>query len=218
MTVMHFNCWTFLVLLYRNFIRYEMAVRQMSECEPFLYNKLLVVVAMIFVSCLGELQWIVLSSDISNSDETRKNLVFCDFQPATWYQLKVSAVNDAGKTTALYNVATTKLNGGNYNINYWIAINAPRLPCTVTICTFYCTGKIAAAYNMHTLTFGLLLCVFCLYFLNIPRAHTNTWSVSGKWTVRRCYSDCQPERLATNNDSGHHDCIYISYNVISKRI
>lgn len=95
-----------------------MAVRQMSECEPFLYNKLLVVVAMIFVSCLGELQWIVLSSDISNSDETRKNLVFCDFQPATWYQLKVSAVNDAGKTTALYNVATTKLNGGNYNINY----------------------------------------------------------------------------------------------------
>ncbi|XP_055315179.1 cell adhesion molecule Dscam2 isoform X2 [Sitodiplosis mosellana] len=59
----------------------------------------------------GELQWTVLSSDISNSDETRKNLVFCDFQPAKWYQLKVSAVNDAGRTTALYNVATTKLNG-----------------------------------------------------------------------------------------------------------
>ncbi|XP_031617665.1 Down syndrome cell adhesion molecule-like protein Dscam2 isoform X3 [Contarinia nasturtii] len=59
----------------------------------------------------GELQWTVLSSDISNSDETQRNLVFCDFQPATWYQLKVAAINDAGKTTALYNVATTKLNG-----------------------------------------------------------------------------------------------------------
>lgn len=64
---------------------------------------------------LGEIQWIVLSSDISNVDETRRNLVFCDFQPATWYQLKVSAVNDAGKTTALYNIATTKINGGNHN-------------------------------------------------------------------------------------------------------
>lgn len=65
-----------------------------------------------------QLQWTVLSSDTSNSDENRKNLVFCDFQPATWYQLKVSAVNDAGKTVALYNVATTKLNGGNCTINY----------------------------------------------------------------------------------------------------
>lgn len=61
----------------------------------------------------GELRWTVLSSDISSADETRNNLIFCDFRPATWYQLKVSATNDAGKTTAHYNIATTKLNGGN---------------------------------------------------------------------------------------------------------
>lgn len=62
----------------------------------------------------GELQWTVLSSDISYSDESLNSLAFCDFQLATWYQFKVSAMNDAGKTTALYNVATTKSNGGNY--------------------------------------------------------------------------------------------------------
>lgn len=64
----------------------------------------------------GELRWTVVSSDISNSDENRNNLVFCDFLPATWYQLKMSATNDAGKTTAHYNFATTKINGGNYLI------------------------------------------------------------------------------------------------------
>lgn len=62
----------------------------------------------------GELRWTVLSSDISDSDENHNNLIFCDFRPATWYQLKVSATNDAGKTTATYNVATTKINGGVY--------------------------------------------------------------------------------------------------------
>lgn len=67
----------------------------------------------LFVIPLGEIRWTVLSSDIANSDENRNNLIFCDFRPATWYQLKVSATNDAGRTTAHYNIATTKLNGGN---------------------------------------------------------------------------------------------------------
>lgn len=67
-----------------------------------------------YFSNSGDIRWTVVSSDISNSDEKRENLVFCDFQPATWYQLKVSATNDAGKTTALYDFATTKVNGGNY--------------------------------------------------------------------------------------------------------
>lgn len=60
----------------------------------------------------GDIRWTVVSSDIANSDENRENLVFCDFLPATWYQLKVSAINDAGKTMALYDFATTKINGG----------------------------------------------------------------------------------------------------------
>lgn len=67
-----------------------------------------------FPAFAGELRWTVVSSDISNSDENRDNLIFCDFSPATWYQLKVSATNDAGKTMAHYNFATTKLNGGKF--------------------------------------------------------------------------------------------------------
>lgn len=62
----------------------------------------------------GDIRWTVVSSDISNSDESRENMVFCDFLPATWYQLKVLAMNDAGKTTALYDFATTRINGGNW--------------------------------------------------------------------------------------------------------
>lgn len=38
-------------------------------------------------------------------------MTFCDFLPATWYQLKISATNDAGKTVAQYNFATTRLDG-----------------------------------------------------------------------------------------------------------
>lgn len=65
-----------------------------------------------FVSLyLGDTRWTVVTSDISNSDENRENLVFCDFISATWYQLKMSATNDAGKTSAQYYFGTTNLNG-----------------------------------------------------------------------------------------------------------
>lgn len=60
---------------------------------------------------IGDIRWTVVSSDISNSDENRESLVFCDFSPATWYQLKMSATNDAGRTSATYNFATTNLSG-----------------------------------------------------------------------------------------------------------
>lgn len=107
----YINCWTSLLCL------------EMWKCglEPNVWHaqQNILRFSVVFLSYSGELQWTVLSSDISNSDETRKNLAFCDFQPATWYQFKVSAINDAGKTTALYNVATTKLNGGNYYHIYY---------------------------------------------------------------------------------------------------
>jgi hypothetical protein len=62
---------------------------------------------------LGDVRWTVVSSDTSGSEGTKDNLVFCDFKPASWYQLKTSAVNDAGKTSIQYNFATTTLNGGD---------------------------------------------------------------------------------------------------------
>lgn len=62
---------------------------------------------------LGEARWTVVSSDTSGTDGTSEQLVYCDFLPASWYQLKISATNDAGKTTAQYNFATTTVTGGN---------------------------------------------------------------------------------------------------------
>lgn len=59
----------------------------------------------------GDIRWTVVSSDISNSDENRESLSFCDFTPATWYQLKMSASNDAGRTLTMQNFATTNLAG-----------------------------------------------------------------------------------------------------------
>lgn len=53
----------------------------------------------------------MVTSDISNAEENREQLMFCDFQPAKWYQLRISAINDAGKTTEHYNFATTNYDG-----------------------------------------------------------------------------------------------------------
>lgn len=60
---------------------------------------------------LGDIRWTVVSSDISNAGEHRDALDFCDFAPATWYQLKMSASNDAGRTMTTLNFATLNLAG-----------------------------------------------------------------------------------------------------------
>lgn len=61
---------------------------------------------------LGDVRWTVVSSDTSSSDGNKDNLVFCDFKSASWYQLKISAKNEAGKTSVSYNFATTTVTGG----------------------------------------------------------------------------------------------------------
>ncbi|XP_059217414.1 cell adhesion molecule Dscam2 [Stomoxys calcitrans] len=60
---------------------------------------------------LGDIRWTVVTSDISNAEENRENLIFCEFQPAKWYQLRISATNDAGKTMEHYHFATTNIDG-----------------------------------------------------------------------------------------------------------
>ncbi|TMW46957.1 hypothetical protein DOY81_007959 [Sarcophaga bullata] len=60
---------------------------------------------------LGDIRWTVVTSDISNAEENRENLIFCDFLPAKWYQLRISATNDAGKTAEHYHFATTNIDG-----------------------------------------------------------------------------------------------------------
>lgn len=59
----------------------------------------------------GSLRWTLVTSDISNAEESREKLIFCDFLPAKWYQLRISATNDAGKTTEQYYVSTKSLDG-----------------------------------------------------------------------------------------------------------
>ncbi|KAH8382248.1 hypothetical protein KR009_002562, partial [Drosophila setifemur] len=60
---------------------------------------------------MGDIRWTVVTSDISNAEENRENLIFCDFLPAKWYQLRISATNDAGKTTEHYHFSTTSIDG-----------------------------------------------------------------------------------------------------------
>lgn len=60
----------------------------------------------------GERIWTVVSSDISSAETNKENLVFCEFKSASWYQLKITAKNEAGKTSVQYNFATTTTNGG----------------------------------------------------------------------------------------------------------
>lgn len=52
-----------------------------------------------------------MSSDISNSEENRDRMVYCDFLPGTWYQLKMAAINDAGRSSVTFNFATTNMAG-----------------------------------------------------------------------------------------------------------
>lgn len=65
---------------------------------------------------LGDHRWTVVSSDTSSLDGNRDSLIFCDFKPASWYQLRIAARNEAGKTSIQYNFATTTVDGGKCQI------------------------------------------------------------------------------------------------------
>lgn len=61
---------------------------------------------------LADHRWTVVSSDTSSLDGNKDSLIFCDFTPASWYQLRIAAQNEAGKTSIQYNFATTTIDGG----------------------------------------------------------------------------------------------------------
>lgn len=56
---------------------------------------------------LGTQKWILVSAGASGDKLLVQELI-----PATWYQLKVAARNDAGEAHGLFNFATTTLMGG----------------------------------------------------------------------------------------------------------
>jgi hypothetical protein len=43
-----------------------------------------------------------------------------DLQPATWYQLRLTAHNDAGSTRAHFRFATTTITGGKAQLKYYV--------------------------------------------------------------------------------------------------
>lgn len=51
---------------------------------------------------------------VSNSVKPGGNFVVLDLSPATWYNLRVTAHNNAGSTVAEYEFATLTLTGGKY--------------------------------------------------------------------------------------------------------
>ncbi|KAJ8980637.1 hypothetical protein NQ317_017933 [Molorchus minor] len=51
--------------------------------------------------------WIVVAKSV-----TEENIAVQDLEPATWYQLKISADNDAGTVKGFFNFATTTISGG----------------------------------------------------------------------------------------------------------
>lgn len=65
---------------------------------------------------LGDIRWTVVSSDISSAETNKETLVFCEFKSARWYQLKITAKNEAGKTSIQYNFATTTVTGGECDV------------------------------------------------------------------------------------------------------
>lgn len=56
---------------------------------------------------LGTHKWNLISNSILD-----EKIVIQNLEPATWYQLKITAENDAGKITGHFNCATTTLSGG----------------------------------------------------------------------------------------------------------
>ena len=58
-----------------------------------------------------QIEW----NQISNNVKPGGNFVVLDLEPATWYNLRITAHNNAGFTVAEYEFATLTITGGNYS-------------------------------------------------------------------------------------------------------
>lgn len=62
----------------------------------------------VFFSKRDQIDW----NQISNNVKPGGNFVVLDLEPATWYNLRVTAHNNAGFTVAEYEFATLTITGG----------------------------------------------------------------------------------------------------------
>lgn len=58
-----------------------------------------------------QIEW----NQISNNVKPDNNYVVLDLEPATWYNLRITAHNSAGFTVAEYDFATLTVTGGIYD-------------------------------------------------------------------------------------------------------
>lgn len=66
------------------------------------------------IICLfsDQIEW----NQISNNVKPDNNYVVLDLEPATWYNLRITAHNSAGFTVAEYDFATLTVTGGIYDL------------------------------------------------------------------------------------------------------
>lgn len=72
--------------------------------------------------CRDQTEW----NQISNNVKPGGNFVVLDLEPATWYNVRITAHNSAGFTVAEYEFATLTVTGGTFEVKYCFTINFPR--------------------------------------------------------------------------------------------
>lgn len=76
----------------------------------------------------GEKSWNLIAKSVSE-----ERIIVHDLSPSTWYQLKISAQNDAGTVSEVFHFATTSLNGGTLFVNNFQRVTAQSAVCFRTV-------------------------------------------------------------------------------------
>lgn len=64
--------------------------------------------------CRDQPEW----NQISNNVKPGGNFVVLDLEPATWYNLRITAHNSAGFTVVEYEFATLTITGGKRDVHF----------------------------------------------------------------------------------------------------
>lgn len=90
----------------RNVLNQYMRYCTMWNCS----NHTILIYFVIFSCCRDHIEW----NQISNNVKPGGNFVVLDLEPATWYNVRITAHNSAGFTVAEYEFATLTVTGGTF--------------------------------------------------------------------------------------------------------
>lgn len=74
------------------------------------YENVSLFLMLLFIFNRDHIEW----NQISNNVKPGGNFVVLDLEPATWYNVRITAHNSAGFTVAEYEFATLTVTGGNF--------------------------------------------------------------------------------------------------------